>query len=630
MSKVKKIITMTFILTAIFAGLYGYSYASEKIGDLNSDGNVNSTDAVLMRRFILGVINDDDINTTNGDINGDGKIDSTDYVLLRRYVLEVINDLSKYHIKNKEVDLEVDYEIIRTMYNTLEEYPRMGKITANSELSKMLEREKEGDIKKIQSILNKYSNEYFEENSLIYLTIEENSGSIKHEIESIKIKGELFEVNLDRYIKQLLNADMAYWLILIKTPNEVAQNISEYMLNIETKEELVAKAEIIRTYTGGIDKYPDTRRIKSNAELADLLEGSGKEVEGVLEKYTDEYLENNGLIFVALEEGSGSIRHELKTVITNRNTCIVNIERQIPLEGTTDIAYWVILVSVPRNSLDRIEEFKLGITEKNASWQRSKLEVEYELFGLFGTGLEETMIEKVNSSSLLKEVISRNEMIYSRLESTGTFFNKYSDDFFENNDLMFVAFEELYANYVHSLLSVELLDEKCIININKFIPLVVQPSTRTHLLLISVPKNSLINISEIGLNFNVERDRTMGRQIFRVQNTLKEYPTAQIIQSNSELLELLEGNLTKEIQKSIEKYTDEYLQRNELIFVAIEENSGSIRHSIKSVLSKEGIATVNIERHIPDVGSDDMAYWVFLIETTMSRNVHVELNFINK
>ncbi|TYQ12929.1 UNVERIFIED_CONTAM: endoglucanase [Acetivibrio alkalicellulosi] len=59
-----------------------------RLGDLNQDGSVNSIDSVLLRRYILEI--PVDIDLESADLNGDGKIDSTDYILLRKFILEII------------------------------------------------------------------------------------------------------------------------------------------------------------------------------------------------------------------------------------------------------------------------------------------------------------------------------------------------------------------------------------------------------------------------------------------------------------------------------------------------------------------------------------------------------------
>ncbi|TYQ12844.1 UNVERIFIED_CONTAM: subtilisin family serine protease [Acetivibrio alkalicellulosi] len=63
-------------------------------GDLNGDDRIDSTDIVLLRRYILGIINEfpypEGINAA--DVNADGVIDSSDYILLRRYLLGLITE----------------------------------------------------------------------------------------------------------------------------------------------------------------------------------------------------------------------------------------------------------------------------------------------------------------------------------------------------------------------------------------------------------------------------------------------------------------------------------------------------------------------------------------------------------
>jgi len=61
----------------------------KKLGDVNDDGKVNSTDYTLLRRYILGLV-DTLPSEKNADLNEDGKINSTDYSLLKRVILGVL------------------------------------------------------------------------------------------------------------------------------------------------------------------------------------------------------------------------------------------------------------------------------------------------------------------------------------------------------------------------------------------------------------------------------------------------------------------------------------------------------------------------------------------------------------
>ncbi|MFZ5987066.1 MAG: glycoside hydrolase family 9 protein [Bacillota bacterium] len=60
-----------------------------KYGDLNNDGNIDSTDYVLLRRYILGIIKTFAVPEA-ADLDGNGGINSTDYTLLKRYILGII------------------------------------------------------------------------------------------------------------------------------------------------------------------------------------------------------------------------------------------------------------------------------------------------------------------------------------------------------------------------------------------------------------------------------------------------------------------------------------------------------------------------------------------------------------
>jgi len=53
-----------------------------KLGDVNGDKKVDSTDARLVLQYAVGKIDVDALNTTVADVNGDNKVDSTDARLI--------------------------------------------------------------------------------------------------------------------------------------------------------------------------------------------------------------------------------------------------------------------------------------------------------------------------------------------------------------------------------------------------------------------------------------------------------------------------------------------------------------------------------------------------------------------
>lgn len=94
------------VLTSVLAGIMvigitvaGASAASDTPeitppqvlkGDINSDGEVNSTDLQYAKRYLMRKIGDGHINFENADMNNDGVIDSTDFSLLKRKILRLI------------------------------------------------------------------------------------------------------------------------------------------------------------------------------------------------------------------------------------------------------------------------------------------------------------------------------------------------------------------------------------------------------------------------------------------------------------------------------------------------------------------------------------------------------------
>jgi len=62
-----------------------------KLGDLNSDGSIDSTDITILKRILLRKMDPSDEAKLAADVNKDGSIDSTDLTLLKRYILRKID-----------------------------------------------------------------------------------------------------------------------------------------------------------------------------------------------------------------------------------------------------------------------------------------------------------------------------------------------------------------------------------------------------------------------------------------------------------------------------------------------------------------------------------------------------------
>ena len=118
-------------------------------------------------------------------------------------------------------------------------------------------------------------------------------------------------------------------------------------------------AQYIRTNTPSFEAdFPIVTAIRSKDELTAYYDtnkdklGLGKQggaFDAACKKYDDKFFEDNALIFVVLEEGSGSISHNVESVkIDDSGELHINILSISPESGTCDMAYWHIMVAVPK------------------------------------------------------------------------------------------------------------------------------------------------------------------------------------------------------------------------------------------------------------------------------------------
>jgi len=70
----------------------------------------------------------------------------------------------------------------------------------------------------------------------------------------------------------------------------------------------------------------------------------------IVTPYDAVFFADNSLIMILLEEGSGSIRHEVKGITHLNGETTVTIQRTVPAECTDDMAEWHVVVEIPKTS----------------------------------------------------------------------------------------------------------------------------------------------------------------------------------------------------------------------------------------------------------------------------------------
>ena len=63
-------------------------------GDVNSDGRVDITDAVMLNKVVAGAVTlDNAVQRKNADCNGDGEVTGSDSTVLLQFLVSIINTL---------------------------------------------------------------------------------------------------------------------------------------------------------------------------------------------------------------------------------------------------------------------------------------------------------------------------------------------------------------------------------------------------------------------------------------------------------------------------------------------------------------------------------------------------------
>ena len=138
-------------------------------------------------------------------------------------------------------------------------------------------------------------------------------------------------------------------------------------------------------------------------------------------------------------------------------------------------------------------------------------------------------------------------------------------------------------------------------------------------------------VPEVSLQWNAQYIRTDGNA-----NVL--YPSVRIVSSLEALINYYDtwhyefdlerkdtvyADTTIGFLDACDRYDEAFFAEKYLIFVLLEEASGSIRHEVRSVEQTEDQKiSISIDRNVPEVGTDDMAQWHIILE--LSRDVLVE------
>lgn len=194
-----------------------------------------------MKKLILSVL----CLVVVAALTGCGKEEQTQPAESHPYEMQFVIDDSSVETVGESIDFSAQY--IRTNgYHDGEEYPKTFWITNVEEMNEYYELNKEmyflesiPEPDSHQSIgftdaIKKYDAEFFEDHDLIFVVLEEGSGSIRHEVTDVRLLPSMadriryfIQPEIKRIVPEVGTADMAEWHIIIEIGKEFGRTFSE-------------------------------------------------------------------------------------------------------------------------------------------------------------------------------------------------------------------------------------------------------------------------------------------------------------------------------------------------------------------------------------------------------------------
>lgn len=215
--------------------------------------------------------------------------------------------------------------------------------------------------------LDGFGEEFFKDNSLIVLNIYEPCVSADHELESAVLKGNTAEL-------EILNTDTGddaedYCVMIIQVKKKLG-DIEVSLKKRTVRKSLNGEPNYADDYTykcvradGSV--YPLDTVITSRQELEDyyasINDGTANYASfaEAMEYYTEDWFEENTLVIIAREVGSGSIEFSVKGVSVSENGVEIILKTKVPETGTADMAGWQIMVGLNGVKLNKNASVKV-------------------------------------------------------------------------------------------------------------------------------------------------------------------------------------------------------------------------------------------------------------------------------
>ncbi|MFR1709388.1 MAG: hypothetical protein ACLSV2_10835 [Clostridium sp.] len=122
----------------------------------------------------------------------------------------------------RELEFKASYER-SPYYNSNKEYPIITIVKSKKDLKEHEAKVKGLTVSKLSYVkenseadLNKYNDEFFTNKALIVITLDESSGSVRHNVKNVVKDGNNITIAIERKVPEFGTSDMAEWNIYIE------------------------------------------------------------------------------------------------------------------------------------------------------------------------------------------------------------------------------------------------------------------------------------------------------------------------------------------------------------------------------------------------------------------------------
>lgn len=194
--------------------------------------------------------------------------------------------------------------------------------------------------------------------------------------------------------------------------------------------------ELTAYYEANKDKYSLERRtgtIYSDSSIGFL---------DACDKYDEEYFEDQILLMVLLEEGSGSIRHKVTRVANGIDGITVDITTIVPEVGTCDMAEWHILIE-PETGVfaEDADDITVYIDGRDAT--QKEISYEKNTFLEKADEIKKYSKNHLESASTQYELNTESGIICEKWDALLTEVNKYLEKELSEGELIKLQDNEL-------------------------------------------------------------------------------------------------------------------------------------------------------------------------------------------